>query len=99
MMNKNLLKKMRKLHGVQARNIRDLPSYDQVKREFEIEYQIAVELAKARKAANMTQRQLAEAMSTTQSVVSRIERGANVSIETLARYVSACGRELKVSIA
>jgi len=89
---------MRKAHEAQARKIRRLPCYDGVKRDFSIEYQVSSELAKARREAKMTQSQVAEAMSTTQSVISRIERGTNVSIETLERYVAACGRHLQVTV-
>jgi transcriptional regulator with XRE-family HTH domain len=48
--------------------------------------------------AGLTQNEVAMAMGTTQSVISRIERGTNVSIETLERYVSVCGRHLQVQV-
>jgi transcriptional regulator with XRE-family HTH domain len=72
--------------------------FDRVKREFDIEYEVAQEVAKARKDAGLTQQELATAMGTTQSVISRIERGANISIETLDRYVAACGHHLKIQV-
>jgi ribosome-binding protein aMBF1 (putative translation factor) len=89
---------MRVAHRAQAEQIRRSPSYERVKGKFEIEYQVALELSKARQKAGMTQRDVADAMGTTQSVISRIERGTNVSIETLERYVSACGRHLQVRV-
>ncbi len=97
-MNKELQTRLRDGHIAQAEAIRKLPSYPRWKRDFEIEYEVAAELAKARKTAGLTQKDVAEAMRTTQSVISRIERGANVSIETLERYVSACGRHLQVRV-
>ena len=97
-MNRKLADRMRKDHQKQAQEIRSLPCYGDVERDFGIEYQVASELARARQDAKMTQRQVAEAMSTTQSVISRIERGTNVSIETLERYVAACGRHLQVTV-
>ena len=97
-MNRTLTKTMRQAHEKQARKIRKLPCYGAVARDFDIEYHVAAELAKARKKAHMTQQDVAEAMDTTQSVISRIERGANVSIETLERYVVACGRHLQVRV-
>ena len=97
-MNKELATKMRKAHKKQADAIRGLPCYNDVKIDFNIEYLVASELERARKEAKMTQKQVAEAMATTQSVISRIERGANVSIETLERYVVACGRHLQVKV-
>lgn len=97
-MNKTLTKKMRQAHDKQARKIRRLSGYGDVARDFEIEYQVAAELAQARKKAHMTQQDVAKAMDTTQSAISRIERGANVSVETLERYVVACGRHLQVRV-
>lgn len=97
-MNKTLRNKMRKAHEVQAQKIKKFPCYDNVQKEFNIEYQVSSELAKARREAKMTQSQVAEIMNTTQSVISRIERGTNVSIETLAKYVEACGRRLQVKV-
>jgi ribosome-binding protein aMBF1 (putative translation factor) len=97
-MSKDVKNRIRAAHQQQAREIRKLPAYDAVKREFDIEYKVACEVAKARAKANMTQHELAEAMGTTQSVISRIERGANVSIETLERYVSACGHHLTIRV-
>jgi len=82
----------------QAEAIRKLPCYREVTREFKIEYSIAQELSKARKDADLTQGQLAAIMGTTQSVVSRIESGVNVSVETLARYADACGKRLEVHV-
>jgi len=98
MMSRDVKSRMRAAHQAQAKNIRGLPSYRKVKGEFDLEYQVAVELSKARQKAGMTQSDVAHAMGTTQSVISRIERGTNVSIETLERYVSACGRHLQVRV-
>ena len=97
-MNKIVANKMMEEHNKQADAIRSLPCYGSVKRDFSIEYQVASELAKARRSAKLTQKQVAKAMATTQSVISRIERGTNVSIETLERYVTACGRHLQVKV-
>ncbi len=97
-MNKGIADKMMRQQNKQADAIRSLPCYDSVKRDFNIEYQVASELSKARRDAQLTQMQVAKAMSTTQSVISRIERGTNVSIETLERYVAACGRHLQVKV-
>jgi len=98
MVNKFLAKKLRKGHETQAAAIRQLGCFDGVQHGFSTEYCVAKELLDARRKAGMTQRQVADAMGTTQSVISRIERGANVSLETLDRYVSACGRQLEVHV-
>jgi len=52
-----------------------------------------------RTAAGLSQRELAERMGTTQSVISRMEEGggARNRIDTLARVASALGRHLVVS--
>lgn len=97
-MNRQLAKKLKKGQQQQAQRIRNLGDFDRVKREFDIEYEVAREVTRARQEAGLTQRQLAEAMGTTQSVISRIERGSNISIETLDRYVAACGQHLRIQI-
>ena len=98
MMNRKLVQKLRGEHEKQAASIRAGKRFDAVKHEFNIEYEVAREVAKAREDAGMTQREVAVAMGTTQSVISRIERGANISIETLDRYVSACGHHLSIQV-
>lgn len=49
--------------------------------------------------AGLSQRQLAERMGTTQSVISRLEEGggANNRLDTLARVAAALGRHLVVT--
>ena len=92
------MEKMRKAHGKQAKAIRKKPAYAKVAGTFDVEYAIAKELHKARTKAKLSQAQVAERMGTTQSVVSRIERGGNVSVDTLVRYATACGGTLKVKV-
>ncbi len=98
MMNKDTIKKMKKATDTQFESIRERGCYKYVKADFDIEYQIALELAQARKEANLTQLQIAKLMDTQQSVVSRIERGANVSVATIARYAAACGKQLVIQV-
>jgi transcriptional regulator with XRE-family HTH domain len=51
-------------------------------------------IRRARTDAGLTQQQLADALSTKQSVVSRWERGLDVPrVDTLARILRACGLE------
>jgi transcriptional regulator with XRE-family HTH domain len=53
----------------------------------------------ARKRAGLTQAELAERVGTTQSVISRLERGATApSMETISELVRACGLELGVRL-
>lgn len=61
--------------------------------------QVSGALAKARTAAALTQRELAQRARTAQSVVARIERGqANPTIGTLERLLDVAGFELGVEI-
>lgn len=62
--------------------------YDALQEEFDI----ALELIRARARAGLTQTQVAERMGTTQSVVARLESGAaKPSLRTLERYARATG--------
>lgn len=96
-MNKTL-KLMRAAHVKQATALRSNPSYQKVSDEFDLEYEVARQMQAARAGAGLTQAELARRMKTTQSVVSRMEAGTNMSIETLARYAEACGSRLHVQM-
>lgn len=73
------------------------PEYKRFYQEAGVELRVALEVARARDAAKMSQRQLAHALKTKQQTVSRIERAAqNVTIGTLARIARALHRELEV---
>lgn len=61
------------------------------------EYQFINALLDARKAVNLTQKQLAEKTGIAQSEISRIERGnANPSLKTMERLASGMGMTVKV---
>jgi ribosome-binding protein aMBF1 (putative translation factor) len=65
----------------------------------DIEVRIAIQIAKAREKAHLTQEQLAKAVGTTQSVISRIERGEqNLTIETLSKIAAALHGDLIVQL-
>jgi len=59
--------------------------------------QLDMRLAELRKLRDITQAELAEALATTQSGVSRIEHQDDVHLSTLLRYVHALGGELEVT--
>jgi DNA-binding XRE family transcriptional regulator len=63
-------------------------------------YELARELIAARAAAGLTQEQVAAAMGTTKSAVSRLEGlgGPSPSISTLQRYARAVGCEVEVRL-
>ena len=60
---------------------------------------LAVALAEMRERAQMTQKQLADKVHTTQSVISRIERGGqNVTMDTVGKIAHAIGCELQLRL-
>lgn len=60
--------------------------------ELGVEFDIAREFIKARIQAHMTQKEVAEAMKTTQSVIARLESGKTMpSIRTLNRFAKVVG--------
>ena len=87
---------MRAAHEVQAAGIRAHSDFKRVSAEFDVEYDVARQMLATRTQAGLSQAALARRMHTTQSVVSRIESGVNVSVETLARFAAACGKRLEV---
>lgn len=69
---------------------------DAEKREV-LREQLDMRLAELRKIREITQAELADALSTTQSGVSRIEHQDDVHLSTLLRYVHALGGELEIT--
>jgi len=67
--------------------------YEEDKEEFEIIH----ELIKARKAAKMTQQDVADKMNTSQSQVVRLESGKG-TITSLRRYAKATGKRVKITL-
>jgi ribosome-binding protein aMBF1 (putative translation factor) len=92
------LERMRAAHEAQVASIRAHSDFPKVSDEFDVEYEVARQMLQARTRAGLTQADLARRMHTTQSVVSRIESGVNVSLATLARFAEACGSRLQVQM-
>ena len=68
-------------------------------REYEAlrdEFETAGALIDARAKANLTQKQVAERMQTSQSQVARLEGGANASLKALRKFAEATGSRLKI---
>jgi len=75
------------------------PEFRRFYEEADVELRVALEVAKAREAAKMTQGQLARVLKTKQQTISRIELGAqNVTVETLDRIARALKGSLQVRI-
>ena len=92
--------KARLLMGTKARHAkrRKEPGYAEGYAAWEQEYNATVAMHKARKAANLTQDELARRMNIPRANVSRIENGQNVTIATLARYLRSCGFAFSLNI-
>ncbi len=86
--------KVRSLHEKWVRE----PEYRTCYEALEPEFELARALIEARARAGLTQRQLAERMKTTQSVVARLEGGrVQPSTKTLERFAKATGSRLRIS--
>lgn len=73
------------------------PEFRRLYAEADIELKVALEITKAREAARMSQKQLADALKTKQQTISRIEQGGqNVTIVTLHRIARALQQNLEV---
>lgn len=81
-----------------AKRTRRAPSAD-VRAEVQHDLALGQLIYDLRTRAGLSQRELAERMGTTQSVISRLEEGggARNRIDTLARVAAALGRHLIVS--
>lgn len=66
--------------------------------QFEAECKLRKELAEARKARNMTQKELQKRSGLTQQVISRIEKDNEISpsLKNLIKYVNAIGYEITI---
>lgn len=60
---------------------------------------LVIALYNARKAAGLTQKQLAEMIGTKQAYVADLERGRkNITFSTLLKYAAACGKKVAVNL-
>jgi ribosome-binding protein aMBF1 (putative translation factor) len=86
------------LDEVFARSEKD-PRWAVAYEQADIEVRLAVQIARARQKAKLTQSQLAKAVGTTQSVISRIERAdQNLTLGTLAKIAGALKAGLVVQL-
>ncbi len=75
------------------------PEYIKAYAELEEEFLIAKVLIKARKSAKLTQKQVADRMGTTQSVVARMESGKPLpSLKSVARYAAAVNSRIEIKL-
>lgn len=75
------------------------PRWKEAYAEADIEVRLALQIAKARAKARMTQGQLAKAVGTTQSVISRIEAGnQNLTVRTLSKIAAVLHTALIIQL-
>ena len=75
------------------------PQWEEMSSAAALEVNLAIQIAQAREKAHLNQKQLAKAIGTTQSGVSRIEHGEqNLTIATLRKIAKAVGRELVIQL-
>jgi len=74
------------------------PEYQAAYERSRPEFEIASAIIAARSSANLTQKELAELMSTKQSLIARLEAGEqNTTIKTLNRIAQATNTRLHIS--
>jgi DNA-binding XRE family transcriptional regulator len=61
------------------------------------EFDLVQELIRARKAANLTQQEVADRMNATHSQIMKIESGKG-TISSLRRYARATGKQVKITL-
>ena len=75
------------------------PKWKEAYAKADIEVRTAIQIAKARARAQLTQGELARAVGTTQSVISRIERAdQNITLETLSKIAAALHSNLVIQL-
>jgi len=75
------------------------PKYKKAYAELEEEFLIAKALIQARTRANLTQKEVAKRMGTTQSVVARMESGKPLpSLKSVVRYAAAVNSRIDLKL-
>lgn len=60
---------------------------------------LVIALYEARRAAGLTQKELAEMLGTKQTYIAQIEKGKkNITFSTLTKYARACGKRVAVTL-
>ncbi len=83
---------MSKLSTLKKKWLKD-PAVKSAYKKLTLEFAIAHQLVSERLKANLTQKDMARKMGTTQSVIARLESGAQLpTIKTIERYAHALGK-------
>src|SRR5215470_11370862 len=83
---------------IDARGRKD-PDFRRLVEEATVRREIARRLASQREKKGLSQTLVAARMGTSQSVVSKLEAGADVKLSTLQRYCAAVGKALPAALA
>lgn len=60
---------------------------------------LVIALHNARKAAGLTQKELAERIGTKQTYIAQLERGRrNITLATIEKYARACGKRIAITL-
>ena len=87
---------MTKLADLKKQWMQD-PKFKEEYDKLDIEFEVAKQFIKARKRAKMTQNDVAKAMNTRQSVISRLESGKGTcTLDTLNRFAKVVGMKPKI---
>ena len=88
---------MSKLNTLKSKWLKDpkvKAAYDKTKPEYDLARKLIAERLKA----NLTQKEVASRMKTTQSVVARLESGAQrPSLKTIENYAKALGKRVEIN--
>ena len=61
--------------------------------------ELVIALHNARKAAGLTQKELAEKIGTKQTYIAQLERGRrNITLATIEKYARACGKRIAITL-
>ena len=95
-----LATKARLLAETKARHekVQNQPGFWDQYAAWDREYNATVAMYKARQEAKLSQAEVARRMNVPRTSVYRIERGQNVTIATLTKYLRACGFDFRFSI-
>lgn len=91
-------KQLRSKRLARCKKLLSSPENKHLYDETGLAYEVAEQLYNARKKAHLTQQYLAEKMHTSQSNLARIERGQNITLNTLDDYARLCGKSVRIQL-
>lgn len=75
------------------------PDYVKEYEDLKVEFEVTRELIRARARAQLTQKEVAKKMRTTQSAIARLESGTkSINLKTLEKYAAATRTHLQIKL-